>query len=87
MLIAYGKGGVEDTVVPATGDNWESATGIFFHEQRVEALEAAVKQFLAWEGRFRPEVLRHNGSASAGSGSSGKLRCLLIKNGWKLIIY
>lgn len=59
-VIAYGKGGVEDTVVPATGDNWEVATGLFFHEQSVEALEAAVKQFLAWEGRFRPEVLRRN---------------------------
>ncbi|MGQ5712409.1 glycosyltransferase family 4 protein [Desulforudis sp. DRI-14] len=59
-VIAYGKGGVEDTVVPATGDNWDSATGVFFHEQSVEALEAAVKQFLAWEGRFRPEVLRRN---------------------------
>lgn len=60
LVIAYGKGGVEDTIVPATGDNWEVATGLFFHEQSVEALEAAVKQFLAWEGRFRPEVLRRN---------------------------
>jgi glycosyltransferase involved in cell wall biosynthesis len=59
-VVAYGKGGVEDTVVPATGDNWEAATGLFFHEQSVEALEAAVRQFLAWEGRFRPEVLRRN---------------------------
>ncbi|MGO0121839.1 glycosyltransferase [Desulfothermobacter acidiphilus] len=59
-VVAYGKGGVEDTVVPATGDNWESATGLFFLEQSVEALEAAVKQFLAWEDHFRPEVLRRN---------------------------
>ncbi|GEA17230.1 hypothetical protein E306M_03640 [Moorella sp. E306M] len=59
-VIAYGKGGVEDTVVPATGDNWEAATGLFFYEQSVEALEAAVRQFLDWEGRFRPEVLRRN---------------------------
>lgn len=59
-VIVYGKGGVEDTVVPATGDNWETATGIFFHEQSVEALEAAVRQFLDWEGLFRPEVLRRN---------------------------
>jgi glycosyltransferase involved in cell wall biosynthesis len=59
-VIAYGKGGVEDTVVPATGGNWEVATGIFFREQSVEALEAAVRQFLNWEGRFQPEVLRRN---------------------------
>ncbi|MQL52255.1 glycosyltransferase [Desulfofundulus thermobenzoicus] len=59
-VIAYGKGGVEDTVVSATGDNWEVATGIFFHEQSVEALETAVRQFLDWEGLFRPVVMRRN---------------------------
>ncbi len=59
-VIAYGKGGVKDTVVPASGDNWESATGVFFYEQSAAALGAAVKQFLAWEGRFRPQVLRKN---------------------------
>ncbi|MGB9804810.1 glycosyltransferase family 4 protein [Desulfofundulus sp.] len=59
-VIAFGKGGVEDTVIPVTGDNWESATGLFFYEQSVEVLEAAVRQFLAWEGRFRSEVLRRN---------------------------
>lgn len=44
----------------ADGANWEVATGIFVYEQTVDALAAAVRQFLAWEGRFRPEVLRRN---------------------------
>jgi len=59
-VIAYGKGGVCETVVAADGVNWEEATGLFFHEQTVDALAAAVRQFLAWEGRFRCEVLRRN---------------------------
>ncbi|MBN1220259.1 MAG: glycosyltransferase [Anaerolineae bacterium] len=37
-VIAYGKGGVLDTVI-------EGETGLFFHEQSVEALMAAIEQF------------------------------------------
>ena len=59
-VIAYGRGGVEDTVVPATGDNWDSATGVFFHEQTPEALAEAVGRFIKWEDKFRPDVLRAN---------------------------
>ncbi|MEW6448672.1 MAG: glycosyltransferase [Bacillota bacterium] len=59
-VIAYGKGGVCETVVAADGTNWDEATGFFFGEQTPAALAAAVRQFLAWEGRFRPEVLRRN---------------------------
>uniref|UniRef100_UPI002FDFE3CE glycosyltransferase n=1 Tax=Thermodesulfitimonas autotrophica TaxID=1894989 RepID=UPI002FDFE3CE len=59
-VIAYGKGGVRETVVAADGANWDEATGFFFPEQTPAALAAAVQQFLAWEGRFRPEVLRRN---------------------------
>jgi glycosyltransferase involved in cell wall biosynthesis len=40
-VIAYGRGGVEDTVVP-------DVTGMFFYEQTPEALIAAVEQFEAW---------------------------------------
>lgn len=59
-MIAYGKSGVCETVVAADGTNWDEATGLFFPEQTPAALAAAVRQFLAWEGRFRPEVLRRN---------------------------
>lgn len=59
-VIAYGKGGACETVVAADGTNWDQATGLFFPEQTPAALAAAVKQFLTWEGRFRPEVLRAN---------------------------
>lgn len=59
-VIAYGKGGAMETVVEADGANWNEGTGIFFHEQTPVALAAALRQFLQWEGCFRPEVLRRN---------------------------
>ncbi|MCL6559892.1 MAG: hypothetical protein K6U74_14085 [Firmicutes bacterium] len=61
--IACSRGGALETVVAADGANWEAATGIFVYEQTVDALAAAVQQFLAWEGRFRPDVLRCNAGA------------------------
>lgn len=57
-VIAYGRGGVLDTVVPADGQNWDEATGVFFYRQTVEELEAAVSKFLSWEGQFEAGVLR-----------------------------
>ena len=58
-VIAYGRGGVTESVVP-----WERggglATGLFFGEQRAEALEAAVREFVAVEASFSPTVIRAN---------------------------
>ncbi|MDD3269874.1 MAG: glycosyltransferase [Syntrophomonadaceae bacterium] len=59
-VIALGRGGAAETVVPANGDNWDEATGVFFHEQNIEALNSAVKQFLAWEDYFTPRVIWQN---------------------------
>ena len=59
-VIAYGKGGVEDTVVPADGSNWKQATGVFFYEQTAEAIVAAVNQFIYWEKHFDMSVLRQH---------------------------
>jgi glycosyltransferase involved in cell wall biosynthesis len=59
-VIAYAKGGVTETVIPADGKNWETATGVFYHEQSGAALETAVRRFLDEEGLFRREALRSN---------------------------
>ena len=66
-VIAYGRGGVRDTVV-------DGETGVLFGEQTVEALCAAIERFETQEWpagplrenarRFRPEVFR-NGLAQA----------------------
>lgn len=59
-VIAYGKGGLTETVVPADGNNWDRATGVFLFEQSVNAFEHAVRQFEEWEELFRPDVIRTN---------------------------
>ncbi len=56
-VIAYGKGGVVETVVGWPAPN---ATGVFFDAQTSEALEAAVNLFEAHEAEFEPDTCRHN---------------------------
>ena len=78
-VIAYGRGGVLETVIPinpppgdglrpgptGTGETAEAhgPTGIFFHEQSVEALVEAIQFFEANSDRFDPEVLRQRALA------------------------
>lgn len=52
-VIAYGKGGVLDTVIPGE-------TGVFFHEQTPAALCAAVELFERSHRRFSPRAIRRN---------------------------
>ena len=52
-VIAYGKGGVLETVI-------ENKTGIFFKEQSVEALIQAIKEFEKKENIFDPYEIRKN---------------------------
>lgn len=54
-VIAYGKGGVLDTMIPFTGDS-SKATAVFFNEQTVQALQDAVNLFEQLE--FDPAFLR-----------------------------
>ena len=49
-VIAYGRGGLLDTVVPETG--------IFFPEQTVESLKGAVLEMEGRLGEFKPEAAR-----------------------------
>ncbi|QEC54293.1 glycosyltransferase family 4 protein [Anseongella ginsenosidimutans] len=54
-VIAYGKGGVMDTMIPAAGDA-SKATAVFFPEQTVEALKSAMEVFE--ELTFTPAFIR-----------------------------
>jgi glycosyltransferase involved in cell wall biosynthesis len=57
-VIAFGKGGALETV---RGLNAEQPTGVFFEEQTLEALCAAVEQFEALApGAITPEACRQN---------------------------
>lgn len=52
-VIAYAKGGALETVV-------DGKTGIYFHEQSIQALNAAVDQFEAEQNSFKPaEIQQH----------------------------
>jgi glycosyltransferase involved in cell wall biosynthesis len=53
-VIAYGKGGVLETVVPLKKSGNGNPTGMFFYEQSPEALAEAVRDFEAHRGRFDP---------------------------------
>jgi len=52
-VIAYGKGGATETVLPDT-------TGIFFREQTPESLDGALRAFEAIQESFDPSVIRHH---------------------------
>jgi len=43
-VIAYGKGGIEETMVPYSNDN-DAATAFFFYQQTSSALQEAVQRF------------------------------------------
>jgi glycosyltransferase involved in cell wall biosynthesis len=50
-VIAYGRGGVQETVVPGV-------TGVFFPEQTVEHVKEAVNEFERIRGELHPEDIR-----------------------------
>ena len=52
-VIAYGKGGVRETVVPGQ-------TGLFFNEQTAEAVVQAVSNFEGMKDAFAPRTIRLN---------------------------
>lgn len=54
-VIAYGKGGALETVVPETGPG---PTGIFFGEQTPSSIVEAVERFERFAGSFSPEQCR-----------------------------
>ncbi|MEN6461383.1 MAG: glycosyltransferase family 4 protein [Syntrophomonas sp.] len=59
-VIAYGRGGALETVVPADGSNWDTCTGMFFNQQTEASLAEKIKAFVKWENKFNPNVLRKN---------------------------
>ena len=65
-VIAFGHGGVTDTVVPLAGSREAPPTGIFFGEATSRSLAAAVRTFEKTSDRFPHESVRgHAASFSA----------------------
>jgi glycosyltransferase involved in cell wall biosynthesis len=64
-VIAYGRGGALETVVPLEDDNASPATGLFFAEPTAKSLMAAVELFQKSRERFEPAAIRsHAGKFS-----------------------
>jgi glycosyltransferase involved in cell wall biosynthesis len=61
-VIAFGRGGALETVVPLDGVAGPP-TGLFFHAQTVDALVDAITRFEAQAHRFDPKALRAHASA------------------------
>ena len=59
-VIAYGEGGVLETVVPqnGSGPNQGYPTGVFFFEQTVKAMVDAVLYFEEHKDQFNPVEIR-----------------------------
>ena len=60
-VIAYAKGGVLETVIPANGKEKktdQTLTGIFFYEQTAESLSAAIREFDSV--KFDSEAIREH---------------------------
>jgi glycosyltransferase involved in cell wall biosynthesis len=60
-VIALGRGGVTETVVPPGGA--EPPTGLFFEPQTADALVDAIRRFEADPSRFDPKALRARAEA------------------------
>ncbi len=58
-VIAFGKGGALETVIPFTNGN-NSPTGLFFKEQTADSLVEAVQQFEKIENKFDSKKIREH---------------------------
>jgi glycosyltransferase involved in cell wall biosynthesis len=62
-VIAYGRGGALETVVPHDDDRrakGDIPTGLFFYEQSIDALIEAVERFVRIEKEFDPVSIRNH---------------------------
>ena len=62
-VVAFGMGGATETIVPLDGGSDAPPTGVFFHEQRGEALIEALATLERSAHRFEPKALRARAEA------------------------
>nr|WP_294941666.1 glycosyltransferase [uncultured Mucilaginibacter sp.] len=75
-VIAYGKGGVLETMIPYEGDSLRS-TAVFFEEQTQESLTAAVKKFETLE--FDDEFIRSHAESFDEGAFVSKIRQFVLR--------
>lgn len=69
-VIAYGRGGVLDTVIP-------NKTGLFFADQSTEGLLQAVEDFEAMESQFEPLLIRQHAQQFSADEFKDKMRTII----------
>lgn len=69
-VIAYGRGGVLDTVLP-------NKTGVLFEEQSTEGLLQAIEYFEAMESQFEPLLIRQHAQQFSAEEFKGKIRTIV----------
>ncbi len=57
-VIAYGRGGVLETMIPYSPEEGRDPTGLFFHEPTVDSLIDGVERFTRLERDFDPVTIR-----------------------------
>jgi hypothetical protein len=76
-VIAFGKGGVTETVHPL--GKTQAPTGVFFDEQSVAALAGAVRRFEEHANAFDPAAARANAARFDRPIFKEKIRAFLAK--------
>ena len=83
-VIAYGKGGVLETVIPlnpiAPPDGKASPTGVFFYEQRTDALSEAILLFEKRRSEFQPQAIRDHVQAFDRGHFKERINQVVMKN-------
>ncbi|HEX8460760.1 MAG TPA: glycosyltransferase [Segetibacter sp.] len=75
-VIAYGKGGVVDTMIPVSEFNKQKATAVFFNEQTVESLTNAISLFETYS--FNPDFIRRHAEKFDESSFIDKLKSFVF---------
>jgi glycosyltransferase involved in cell wall biosynthesis len=70
-VVAFGRGGATETVAPLDGH--DSPTGVWFAEQTVDSLIAALETFTKHAGAFTPQLLRRHAMGFNGRRFEGEL--------------
>lgn len=59
-VIAFGEGGVRETIIPLSDNCEQSATGVFFQRQTIEDIIGAVQYFEQNQNKITPLACRNN---------------------------
>ena len=59
-VIAYGRGGALETIIPLRDEFIDNPTGMFFDRQRIDSLTGAIEKFEKAESAFHAQAMRKN---------------------------